>query len=129
MADENGTMNEEEDMLELEMPEMDLSDLMEESEFKTESEEAGESLKMVQVGLSPGILSPTLQNIPPELRPAEDSVCQHCPHSLWYLRGIGTEAELQGICKDGLFRECVIYSIEDPRPMALCDGLYLQNEE
>ena len=68
--------------------------------------------------------SPTLMNLPPQLKPKEDFTCMFCPAAMWLVKGDAVT------CFCRMMRKEIFTSAEeDSVPVLLCDGPYLAEEE
>ena len=67
--------------------------------------------------------SPTLNELPSNLLPAEDSACQHCLVAVWLVRMEEKDkAEVRCWCR---LLNAFSYTEQEPNPIVLCDGTYL----
>lgn len=67
--------------------------------------------------------SPTLNELPSNLLPAEDSACQHCLLAAWLVRMEEKDkAEVRCWCR---LLNAFSYTGQEPNPIVLCDGSYL----
>jgi hypothetical protein len=66
--------------------------------------------------------SPTLRVLPPERRPRGRTVCEQCPHAVWF----STNQEVKAYCR---VMYLVSWSAKEPNEIKLCDGLFLGSED
>ena len=64
----------------------------------------------------------TLQQLPPELHPAEPTACQTCNAALWH----ATAKELRCFCRA---MRVLVWTTKEPETLTLCDGLAFEAEQ
>lgn len=87
----------------------------------SEQEGAGEPQQELQ-DWSDHPSSPTLAELDESRRPIEKTVCENCPHAVWF----ASPAEVKCYCRVMFL---VTWSSQEPQQLTQCDGQYLGQDQ